>query len=224
MAHFSYYTDYHSDDTHRFDNHSDYIKFPIEIVSQSQSPAVSLTDAKTFYREDRNVENSLIVSLISAAEEVMKEQTGYYLTDTVFRLHSQGFIDVKIPNKPFKSNSLTIYYDDVDGVEQTLSSGSYKVYEQENPVRVEYIGSDLPAVQGTNGEVTENDYPVRLEYTIGYGPTEDSVPQNWKTALKILSLYYWKRDLPNNSFEAVNPLDDKMIKSLISGYKIGRFH
>ncbi|MDR8390992.1 hypothetical protein NC796_07580 [Aliifodinibius sp. S!AR15-10] len=195
-------------------------QYPLEQTSTPVSASVSLSDAKDFFREDRTVEDSLITGLVDASEKVIEKQTGYNLIDTDYRMHLTSFENIKIPKKPYKSGSLTVKYDDTDGNEQTLSSTEYTVYKQENPVRIDFHGDNLPDLENADS----NDYPVRVDFTIGYGTSESDVPERFKTSIKMIALILWKRDLPMTVDENLDPMQIKSIRTLISGLKIGRFH
>jgi uncharacterized phiE125 gp8 family phage protein len=192
-------------------------QYPLEVVTDATPPSVILPDAKEFLREDRNVEDNLIKALISASETAIEEHTGYVLVDTVYRLHLGYFENVRIPKKPFKSSSLAVKYDDESGVEQTLDLVKYTVYEQETPVRIQFT-NDLPNVY------SDNDYPVRIEFTVGFGVDDSAVPKRIQTAVKILCMFFHKREITTEEGENINPLRLPEVQALLSGLKFNRFH
>lgn len=195
------------------------MRYTLEKTSTPATGSVTLQETKDFFKEDRSVEDSLIEGVISASEKNLRKYTGYVLIETDFTLHTDNYGEVKLPKKPFKTGSVVIKYDDEDGNEQTLDSSLYTVYSQESPVRIDFHGDDLPTLYGED----DNDYPLRIEFTTGYGTAQSDVPEDWKLAIKLLALVYWKRGIPEEEDKNINPLQIKILRSLISDYKINHF-
>lgn len=145
-------------------------KYPIQIISEAENPAVALGDVKLFLREDRNIEDSLLASLVEMAEEALQQETGVFLVDTQFQMSLPTFRDVKLPRAPYQSGSATVLYTDDQGVEQTLPAYKYTIYENDTLARIEFE-NDLPELSA------DTDYPVRINFTAGYGATEQQVPE-----------------------------------------------
>lgn len=192
------------------------LEYPLQVITEAQTGSVSLSSAKDFFKEDRSVEDALIRSLVNASENTLKNFTGYDFIDTVYQMDLEGFVDFKVPKAPFKTGSMTIKYDDDTGTEQTLATNKYTIYEQEDPAEVEFE-ADLPALK------SDKKFPVRVTFTIGYGAVQSSVPDEIQTAIKLLALIYWKRGIPEDERSNLNPLNIRVLKSLIGDRRIGRF-
>lgn len=193
------------------------MRYPLEISTEPTAEPLTTAEAKTFFREDRGVEDSLIDQFVGAARKVLERHTGYVLVDTVFDLHLEDFVDVKIPKKPFKAGSVTIYYDDTGGTEQTLATSNYAVHSEESPVSIEFL-ENLPDLD----DADDNRYPVRVEFTAGYGAQTD-VPDDWKSAVGLVAMYMWVRGIPEDPDQDFNPLNLGVVQAYIIDYQIGRF-
>lgn len=191
--------------------------FPVIITAEPSSSAVTLTEAKDFFREDRDVEDTLIQSLVDMSEQIVIDETGHHFVHTDLRMFSSDFYDVAIPFKPYKSDSLSVFYLNENNTETELSSSYYDVYDYEDNAKIKFK-DNLPAVY------SENDYPVRLDFTIGYSADGSNVPEKIKTAIKLLALFFWKRELPGDDSSQIDPVMMKPIRSLLSKYTSGRFH
>ena len=185
----------------------------LEQTSHPSTPAIPLAEAKSFFREDRDIENSLIESLVLTAEKTISNHLGIHFTDTDFTLHLKEFKDIRVPKRPYKPGSLTVEYDDADGVTQILQPDNYHLLTQESPVFLEFK-------QGIPFLKNEKKYPVRIKFTVGYGT---QIPADLKTAIKLLALIYWKRDIPMDGDENLNPMNIKLVKNLLIDKKLSRF-
>jgi len=170
-----------------------------------------LQEVKDFLREDRDVEDGVIETLIKTAITNLEARTGNVLRLTDFTLHVSQFSDIKLPKKPIVDGSVVVKYDDKDAVEQTLDTSLFNVYTQESPASVEFE-NDLPSVSDTK-------YPVRLEFQAGY----NELPDHWKTAVKMVVLTLHRRRIPENDGENLGIFDLRLIKDIIDVNTIGRF-
>lgn len=187
------------------------MKYPLKISTKPSDEPITIEEAKTFFREDRNIEDLLIYQFIVSATKALQRHTGYHLVDTVFKMYLGSFEDVKLPKSPFKAGSATIEYIDTAEATQALTSSKYDVYDQESPAKVEF-SDDLPKLS-KNAK-----YPVIITFTAGYGATGAAVPMDWKSIISLVAMTYWERDE-----EGRNPLSYGVIRSLLQDYMIGRF-
>lgn len=186
------------------------MKYPLKISTKPSDEPITIEEAKTFFREDRNIEDLLIYQFIVSATRALQRHTGYHLVDTVFKMYLGSFEDVKLPKRPLKAGSVSIEYIDTAEATQTLASSKYDVYEQESPVQIEFSG-DLP-------KLGDKKYPVIITFTVGYGATGAAVPMDWKSIISLVAMTYWERDE-----EGRNPLSYGVVRSLLQDYMIGRF-
>jgi len=189
------------------------MKYPLEITSPPSSEPLTVAELKDYFREDRSIEDSLIEQFGKAARKNIERVTGYRLVDTSYKMYLKDFEDVKIPKKPVKSGSVSIEYVDEAGTTQTLDTSKYNVHEVDSPVQIEFL-SGLPILND------DDKYPVIISFTIGYGTASD-VPEDWKSAIGLVAMIYWMRDIPQD--QDFNPLQLGVVKSLLIDYSIGRF-
>lgn len=189
------------------------MKYPLTITTDPAEEPVTLSELKDFFREDRSVEDSLITQFGVAARKTVERFTGYRLVDTTYEMRLQDFEDVKIPKKPFKSLT-KIEYVDEDGVTQTLGSGKYNLHSFEEPASIEFL-DNLPDLD----EEEDTKFPVIITFVVGYGGAAD-VPEDWKSAIGMVAMIYWLRDVPQEDF---NPLNLGVVRSLLTDYRIGQF-
>lgn len=194
------------------------MKYPLKISTAPATEPLTTAEAKTFFREDRSIEDGLIDQFVSAARKSLERHTGYHLIDTEYEMYLKDFEDVKIPKLPVKSGSVSIKYVDEAGTEQTLASSKYNVHEVDKPVEVEFL-DDLPDLD----EEEDTKYPVIITFTAGYGATEADIPEDWKSVVGLIAMILWKRDIPEGSDEDFNPLNLGVVRYQLQDYMIGRF-
>lgn len=187
------------------------MKYPLKITTPPSDSPITVSEAKSFFREDRSIEDTLIYQFIVSATSALERHTGYHLIDTEFEMYLSSFEDVFIPKKPFKAESVSIEYIDTAEATQTLATSKYDVYDQESPAKVEF-GDDLPALSN------EAKYPVIITFTVGYGTNGGSVPEDWKSIISLVAMIYWERDVKGE-----NPLSYGVIRSMLQDYMVGRF-
>jgi uncharacterized phiE125 gp8 family phage protein len=84
--------------------------------------------------------------------------------------------EVSLPLPPLQS-VVSIKYDDVTGVEQTLAVENYKVDNRSQPGWVLPVGSWPPTYSGINA--------VRITFIAGYGDNGDDVPEPLRQAIRL---------------------------------------
>jgi uncharacterized phiE125 gp8 family phage protein len=183
------------------------VEFPVNIKTPPAGEPVTVSETKEFLREDRDVEDTLISAQIKAARIALERHTGWHLLPTVFEMSMKAFETVFIPKKPLKSGTVSISYLDENGDSQTLDSSKFIVHEEESPAEIEFL-NDLPDLYDTK-------FPITVTFTAGF----ESAPEDWKNLVKIITMFYWKRDIT----AGVNPLQLPMVRSLIQNNMVGRF-
>lgn len=192
------------------------MKYPITKITPASSEPVTVAELKDFFREDRNLEDSLIEQFGKAARKNIERVTGYQLVDATYEMRLENFETIKIPVKPFQSLTKIEYVDDNSST-QTLPASNYSLHEYDSPVEIEFK-NDLPKLDDRE----DTKYPIIITFVAGYGTATD-VPEDWKSAIGLASMIYWMRDVPEDTGKDFNPLQLGMIKSLLTDYKIGRF-
>lgn len=203
-----------------------------KIVSAAYFP-VTLAEAKAHVHVDHGDEDALISSLIVAATEYCEKVTERSFCESTYRLTLDRFPcglvhdyasasingwDIRLP----KANLISldsIKYDDIDGVEQTLSASVYRVEADETPARVTlaYLG-EWPDVRDHSGA-------VRIVYKAGYATGTElqqqaAVPQAIKQAIKLL-VGHWFENREAYVTGTVATKFDLAVEAILDFYKVG---
>jgi uncharacterized phiE125 gp8 family phage protein len=150
---------------------------------------ISLEEAKLHLHVTHSDEDSLIAIYIRAARDWVEGPSGFLgraLVTQTWRLSLDSFptAEIKIPLPPLQS-VVGVFYDDPNGVEQTISPDDYYVDNQSEP------GWVLPVVSWPTPLAAINS--VRIDYVAGYAATADSppsltgkIPFNIKAAMLLI--------------------------------------
>lgn len=142
------------------------------LITPAQSEPVTITEAIDHLRES---DDSLVsLYLRSATESIEEELIGRVLMQQTFEYHLEDWcLDddyITLPKAPLVS-IVSIKYDDLNEVEQTLPTTQYQLDTVSKPGRVRFVGVTLP-------EVFDKPFPIRIRYVAGYGsPTSDADQQ-----------------------------------------------
>lgn len=152
----------------------------VKLYSAPATEPVSLVEAKLHLRVDATDEDTLITALITAARQLVEEETWRALVtqtwDYVADDWPMGDI-LALPRPPLQSVT-SITYVDEDGVTQTIAAADYIVDTYQNRV-VLAEGAEWPS---------DDLYPtsaVRVRYVAGYGAAS-AVPGPIKSAMLLL--------------------------------------
>ena len=183
------------------------LKTELELITPPTSNAVTLSEAKAWLREDRDVEDAVIEAMIDTAERRIRSFTGHDFLTTEYILHLPYWSDFKIPKQPF-SDIVEIKFDAPDGTEQSLSTDDYTVHTMTSPVSVSI---------NTDQKTADVKYPIRVKFTSGYS-IQANIPDEFKTLVKIYLMVLHSRDM-----DVESPFELKLFKDLLGGNQIGRF-
>lgn len=161
---------------------------------------VTLEEVKAHCRIDEGHEDALLESLIQAATLHVEHLTGRQIMAASWRLTLDRFPigclndpsspaiegnDILLP-RPRLLSVTSITYDDVNGAEQTMASGDYRVQTDDTPGRIALAyNEEWPDTRAHAGA-------VRVVYVAGYSASADplvaraAVPQNVKQAILLL--------------------------------------
>lgn len=129
-------------------------------------------------------------------------------------VYYDDWCEIKLPYSPLQSVT-SIKYRDLDGVEQTLSSSLYYVTKHE-PAEVERVyDTTWPVLQYGRPQ------PIVIREVVGYGTTGASVPEEIKSAMKLLitDLYENRGTVVIGSVAKI----PNYITDLIHSYKLYQF-
>ena len=158
---------------------------PVSVASTSATQA----EVKSYLRVDTSDDNDLIDSLNIAAENWAQTFTKrQFLTATKYEYLDNFVSEIRLPHPPLASVT-SIQYVDADGDTQTLDADTYTVDTTTAPGRI-YLayGETWPTVRSQPKAIT-------ITYVCGYGAAA-SVPENLKTAIKLLVNHWYENRLP----------------------------
>ena len=147
---------------------------------------VTTAEAKTWLHIDGSDEDTLIANLVKAYRKKVESWQRRALITQTWTLTADCFDDLKdasgalIIPKPVLQSITSIAYIDTDGDSQTWSSALYSVDIASQPGRVTPIyGEVYPSTRNIPNAVT-------IVFIAGYGTAQSTVPEETKTAIKIL--------------------------------------
>lgn len=136
-----------------------------------------------------------LIALIQSARIMAESYTNRAFITQTWAAHFDRFpiystTLLKLPKSSLQSVS-SITYIDSDGVTQTWGSSKYKLVTNQEP------GGVLPVVnESWPSEMIGHPGAVTVQFVSGYGDSASDVPQDIKTAIKILTSHlYENRDL-----------------------------
>lgn len=156
----------------------------VVVITPPAAPVVTLGDAKKHLRaEDFNDDDSYIESLVAAATGIIDGPAGWLgraLITQTLELRADEFCDdIALRYPPIASIS-SVKYDDGDGVEQTLSSGVYRLVGNPSAPRLARVyGESWPSTRWQSEA-------IRVRYVAGYGAASTAVPPPIRQAILLM--------------------------------------
>lgn len=167
----------------------------IIVVTEPAIEPVTLAELKLWVRVDAGAEDDLLNSAIKDAREEAESLTGRSFITTSLELWIK-----KWPGKLFslpRANLLDVtsvkYFDDTE-TQQTLATSVYDVHAPAGARAQKGEISLKPDQEWPCLGCTE--WPIRIEYTSGYGATVDTVPEGIKTAIKAKAAFLYANREP----------------------------
>jgi uncharacterized phiE125 gp8 family phage protein len=154
------------------------------LVTAATVYPVTLEEAKLHLRVDSNVEDTLISSLIIAATSFVEDNTWRALCTQTWKL-SLDANEVKkfigLTKSPIQSISAVKYFD-INGVQQTMSTGGFQANLLNEPAIIEL--QTIPQMKTMMNA-------MEIQFVCGYGVAA-SVPEAIKEAMKLLIGHYYE--------------------------------
>ena len=151
----------------------------LQLITPPASEPLTLTEAKAHLRVDGTDEDTLITALIIAARQYVEERCWIALITQTWQLSLETWPDeaLRLPKTPLLSQPTitAVRYLDTDGNQQTLSSSVYTVLAT----------GEFTLAYGEEWPDVWPQWPIELEYTVGYGATSD-VPALLKATIKLV--------------------------------------
>jgi uncharacterized phiE125 gp8 family phage protein len=175
----------------------------LKLITAPADEPVGLAEVKAHLRVDTGDDDVLIQSLITAARLEAEKITRRALITQTWDLVLDAFPTViKLP-LPTLQTVVSIKYLDTAGAQQELLNTKYVVDADSEPARV------TPAY----GLVWPSTYPqvaaVRVQFTSGYGDTQEDIPQAIKQWLmiRVATLYEQRESVSPVQMTAVPFVD-----------------
>lgn len=184
------------------------------LITPPAAEPVDITEVQTHLRVSG--QSTEITRLIKAARGVVERYLNRALITQTWDAYYDSWCDLKLPYPPLSITTAPIvYYRDLDGAEQTLSSSLYHISKDEPAEIYRKDGVSWPDLQYANPN------PVRIRCVVGYGAAGSSVPEEIKHAMKlIITDMYENRGTVVLGSVAKIP---NYITDLIHSYKIYHF-
>jgi uncharacterized phiE125 gp8 family phage protein len=171
------------------------------LTTDNTSMPVSTDEVNAHLKEsftDIEVESSdnlLVRIFIKAAEKFGEDFTRRIFLTKTYTNYREGWIynhkQCRIMFELRRSKLIAIAsvkYIDIDEVEQTIANTNYETTLSDEYSNLYFIDDfDFPSIS------SQNQQPIRIEFSAGYGATEASIPNNIKTAILNHVAKLWKQ-------------------------------
>jgi len=165
-----------------------------QILRRTVKPAVlpvTLAQAKADLREDRDIEDALIESLVMAATDFMEAPNGAigkaFITQT-WRISvpcPDRLGRIELPITPAQSIE-SISYFDAEGGERSANVSDFNFYGEEDWAYIApKSGKAWPALMGQLDAIT-------ITYRAGFGDSEGDVPASINRAIRMLVVHWFE--------------------------------
>lgn len=181
----------------------------VTAVAPGQEP-VDLDTAKAWLRVDADDHDTMITALIASARARVESYTRRRLITQSVDLRLDAFgsgrtSGIVLPVAPVQSVTEVVYRDGA-GVEQTLSSGVYRLILSRQP-------PELYPAYGQSWPVPRDEADsVRVRLVVGYGDTAAAVPPDLLEATRRLIAWMYERTFDAEADTDALPM---MVRSLL---------
>lgn len=172
-------------------------------------PCLSVAEAKTHLRVEGDEEDDLILSYIVAAQQVVENATGHWLTERLATATMPDFSAYRVAVYPV--DLVSIQYIDTSGAPQSLPTSAFRLFDWHGQTVVTLAdGQVAPQLQPGTGVI----YTFRAGYST-------SPPPRLIQAVK-LQVGEWHRNRENTVLGAALTPISLGVEALSSGYIAGR--
>lgn len=200
------------------------IKSSLRLITAPENEPVTVAEASRHLRLNDSTlqaeEYPLVESLITSARQAIEGARGWLgraLITQTWELVLDEFPcdEIRIPLPPLQT-IVSIKYDDVNGVEQTVSSANYIVDAYSEPARVVPISTFFwPA---TKDKINA----VRVRFTAGYGDDPEDVPAPIRSGMLLMIGNLYENRYTVGIGGTVNEIP-MVIDALLAPYRIWSF-
>jgi uncharacterized phiE125 gp8 family phage protein len=148
---------------------------------------VTLDEARLWLRLDAHDEDDTVTNLVRAARNYVETVSGRSLITQTWTWTMDGFTDaLYCPVSPVSAVSSIKYYDSNNAL-QTLSAATYEYDLHEDIAVIEPVSSSTWPSTYTRIDA------VAVALVAGYGATPNTVPEEARTAIKMLVAHWFTR-------------------------------
>ncbi len=169
---------------------------PMLIDSPATEP-VSLTEMKSWLREDGSDEDQLIQALIVSARMTLEAYTRRFFVTQSWRIVLDAWpcdpLAMTIPFAPFQSVSAIRIYDE-GGLAQTLAPDSYRSPPASDGGRLIFKSSPPPPGRSNDG--------IEIDFSVGYGASPTETPEPLRRAIMVLATH-WREKRGDDADDAL---------------------
>lgn len=157
------------------------------VITPPATEPLSLVEAQLHLKGPESADDTLVSALIKAARVQVENYLHRALITQTRELKLDGFPPViELPFPPIIALT-SLKYTDVDGVEQTVSSGDLDIDTSSSPGRIR------PAYSKTWPTSTRPGFNVvRVRYTCGYGTNGSDVDETIRLAMRLLIGHFYE--------------------------------
>lgn len=193
----------------------------LELFTAPAIEPITLTEVKEHLRIDSSntSEDDFINTLIAAATVYYQSRSWRQLITATYKQYLEDFPAVGMElRKPPLQSVTSIKYEDINGVEQTLSSSVYQVDSKSEVGRIVLAdGESFPDTDEVINAVT-------IEYKAGYGDAASDVPALVKSVLKLIVAHLFEnRDMVTKMGTPAQVPFPEAIDMLINQHSIRSF-
>lgn len=156
------------------------------VVTAPAVEPVSVSDLKDHLNLTLADDDTMLANVVVAARQYVERFIGRPIVNTTFDLHYDAFPAgaITLPKAPVTSVT-SVKYLDPNGVETTLSGGSYTADIHSDPGRI---------VPGADGWPDTDDVPnaVVVRFVAGHGAAADDVPLTLRQAVLLIAAHWYE--------------------------------
>ena len=156
----------------------------LKVTTQPAIEPVTLGTAKSHLRVDIHEDNALIEGYIATAREWCELYMGRAFVTQTLEIYLDSWPangEIELPRAPLQSVTSVIYTDE-NGIEVTWADSNYLVSTASEPGRIVVKRS----TSWPNATLKEID-GIKITYMAGYGTTVESVPQQIRSAILLIT-------------------------------------
>jgi uncharacterized phiE125 gp8 family phage protein len=194
-----------------------YAETTLELSTGPSIEPVTVAEAKSHMRVDDATDDTLIGNYIVAARRWAERFTNRQFIEATWKLHMPQFPEeIRLPLPP-TSSVTSIVYIDTDGNTQTLDSGEYQTNLKTEPALIK------PAYSTSWPDIRGGDYnSVTVTYVTGYGTATTDVPEDIRTAIRILVSHFYEAREPIIVGSAISVVP-RSVDALLWPYRVEIF-